>query len=866
VSEPTFRELFARANIGMVVTNLDGRFVAVNPAFCEMVGYTEAELLETGFLAVTHPDDRAASREAFDGVLAGDVSASTIEKRYISRDGRMIWANVVISCIRDDDGRPLHAMATIEDTTARQSAEEELQRSRALQRVAGRLACVGGWTLEVPAMRFLVSDELQAILKDAASVPLEDGLERVPEPYRERVASAIRACATEGTAFDLEVPIIDRDGSEIMTRLVAEAQRNEDGTISRVVGANQDIRELRRATEEARELAQWLTTTVESLTDAFCALDTNWSYTYVNRAAEEILGRPRQTLLGRVLWEEYPELVGTEVEAAYHRAMNEGTTEVIEAFLNPALDQWFSLRAYPSTAGLAVLFHDVTDQHRMMEALRHSQARLAEQAALLDEARDAIVVRDLGHRVTYWNRSAERTFGWTAEEVIGRSIRELLFPSSAAFDDAAKRLLADGEWYGELTATTRAGRELVLECREILLRDDAGHPRSVLAIKTDITERKRLDVQHRRTQRMESLGTLAGGLAHDLNNALTPVRMATELLQSQETDPSRLSMLDTVASGTQRATDMVRQILSFAAGAEGRRVSVDVGALLREVERFANDTFLKTIRLVREDPTDLLAVVGDPTQLNQVLINLCVNARDAMPQGGTLVLAAEVVDDPPGDGLPPGRYVRIRVEDDGQGMAPEILDHIFEPFYTTKEHGTGLGLSTSAGIITSHGGSMSVESKPGEGTRFVVHLPVAAGARSPGPAPETSIRPKGHGELVLVVDDEDDIRTILRNVLTSSGYRVLEAADGAGAVAVLSRAGNTVDLVVTDMRMPGMDGLETIRALRGVRPDVPIVLISGLHTQTLSDEAAELGVRHVLAKPFSSALLLQSLGDILNRA
>ncbi|HZI38657.1 MAG TPA: ATP-binding protein, partial [Acidimicrobiia bacterium] len=420
------------------------------------------------------------------------------------------------------------------------------------------------------------------------------------------------------------------------------------------------------------------------------------------------------------------------------------------------------------------------------------------------------------------------------------------------------------------TATTQAGREVVLECREMLLRDDAGHPRSVLAIKTDVTERKRLEMQHHRVQRMESLGALAGGLAHDLNNALTPVRMATELLQSQETDPSRLSMLDTVASGTQRATDMVRQILSFAVGGEGRRVPVDIAALLREVEQIANDTFLKTIRIVREDATDLLPVMGDPTQLNQVLINLCVNARDAMPRGGTLVLGAEVVDAPPGHALPPGRYVRIRVEDDGQGMAPEILDHIFEPFYTTKEYGTGLGLSTSAGIITSHGGSVSVESEPGKGTRFFVHLPVAAGAPSPGPTPEpaprTSTRPKGHGELVLVADDEDDIRTLLRNVLTDSGYRVLEAADSAGAVAVFSRAGSTVDLVVTDIVMPGIDGLETIRALRGVRPDVPIVLISGLLTQTLSDEAAELGVQHVLAKPFSSALLLQSLSDILDPA
>jgi CheY-like chemotaxis protein len=367
---------------------------------------------------------------------------------------------------------------------------------------------------------------------------------------------------------------------------------------------------------------------------------------------------------------------------------------------------------------------------------------------------------------------------------------------------------------------------------------------------------------------MESIGTLAGGLAHDLNNTLMPVMMATDLLQSEETDPVRLSMLETVASGSRHAAEMVRQIVSFAAGLEGRRLPVDIGALLCDVEHIANDTFLKTIRVVREEADEVWPVIGDPTQLHQVLINLCVNARDAMPAGGTLVLAADVVvdehDDVAGDEASPGRYVRIRVEDDGEGMAAEVLDRIFEPFFTTKERGrgTGLGLSTSAGIIRSHGGFMRVDSAPGAGTRFCVYLPASADTVVPRPEPATSARPRGGGELVLVVDDEARIRTLVNSVLTASGYRVMEAVDGASALSVLSGV-SPVDVVVTDMMMPGIDGLDTVRALRRTHPDLPVVLVSGLHPQTMIDEAAELGVRHVLSKPFTATTLLQTLREVL---
>lgn len=868
-SELRFRELFEWANTGIVKATPDGRFVEANPAYCAMVGYTESELIGTEVSALTHPDDRLESQECVERMLSGDLRSTRLEKRYIRQDGQTIWAAVAFWLVRDDQGLPLYRMATIQDITAHKDAEERLVRSQSLQRVAGKLARVGGWALSVSTMEFAGSQELHEILKGAdpggdEAVPLEEALARVPAPYQDRIASALLACVTGGVPFDLELPMADSTGGEIWIRVVAEAQIKEDGTVERVVGAFQDITERRQADDTTRQVAERLTMTVDSITDGFFTLDRSWMVTYVNRSAEEILQRPLVHLVGHSFWDEFPEVMDSEAGAAYRRAMEHGTTEVLEASYFPSLGAWLAVRAYPSAEGLAVFFHDVTEQRRSIEVLRDRETRLAEQAALLDAASDAIIVRDLDHRITYWNRSAATMYGWSAEEALGRSIRELLYPGSSAFDEATVELLDAGGWQGELTALTKDHRELVADGRETLVHDEIGQPKSVLSIMTDITERKQRDLQYWRAQRMESIGTLAAGVAHDLNNALMPVMMATDLLQDDETDPSRRAMLDSIETGTQRATEMVRQLLSYVAGVEGRRLSIDVGGLLSEVERIANDTFLKTIRVVREDATDLSPVSGDATQLNQVLINLCVNARDAMPDGGTLVLAAENVvvnDRDEGVEPSPGRYVRIRVEDDGQGMAPDVLDRIFEPFYSTKAHGhgTGLGLSTSIGIVKSHGGFIRVNSTPGKGTRFLVHLPAAVDPASTGAPSSPGGRPAGDEGTVLIVDDEVQVRTMLRFGLQRAGYQVLEASSGADAVALVARAENAIDVVVTDMMMPGMDGLETIRAIKAVRPGLPVILVSGLHAPSMSDAAGQVGVRHVLSKPFTITTLLQTL-------
>jgi PAS domain S-box-containing protein len=502
---------------------------------------------------------------------------------------------------------------------------------------------------------------------------------------------------------------------------------------------------------------------------------------------------------------------------------------------------------------------------------REAEKRIQEQAALLDKSQDAIGVLDLEDRVLYWNRSAERLYGWTAAEALGRDITQLV-PSGppAVREEALRTVLEKGEWTGELQHLTRAGEKITVESRWTLVRDDAGRPKARLIVNTNVTERKKVEAQFLRAQRMESIGTLAGGIAHDLNNVLTPVLMAVDLLRARVGEPGLRELLNSVEASAERGAEMVRQILSFARGVEGQRVVVQLKHLVRDLEKVLGSTLPKSITVEAHVPRDLWVLSGDATQLYQVLMNLCVNARDAMPQGGRLRLAAEnrVLDEAAARVHPdarPGRYVVARVADTGTGIPPEILDRIFDPFFTTKEigKGTGLGLSTVLGIVRGHGGFVTVSSEVGRGTEFGVYLPAAeqAAAGPEGRGPRASDR--GRGELILVVDDEAPVRTLMAAALEGHGYRVRTAREGNEALTLFARHRAEVRLVITDVMMPGMDGPATIRALRKLDPALPVVAASGL-AETPGPAGPRLGeVQGFLPKPFTTDELLAAVREAL---
>jgi len=800
-SEQRFRGVFSAAATGIVIATPAGRFLEANAAYLQMLGYSEDELKSMSFMDVTHPDDLAAGYQLREEFVAGRRDNATFEKRYVTKSGSIRWVLASISAVRTDAGEATAVILVAEDITERRLATEKLQRSASLLSIASRLGQLGAWVLELPSRELTLSDEVRAIheLSSDSVLSVESALDFYLPEFRSAVAQAGENCVQEGTPFDLEARIITAKGRHVWVRNIGEAERDAHGTIRRVHGAFQDISARKQAEEETRLLAERLTTTIESLTDPFFTVDREWRVTYVNHATEKATRRSRTELLGKILWDEFPEMVGTEFQRQYQRAVETGVAVNFEA-LYPS-KRWYEARAYPSSQGLAISYRNITEMRQAREAIRvseerfrllaratndaiwdwdiladsvwwndgleilfgyrrdeieptnegwlrlihpddaadiavsfhraietgeetwsgeyrfrrkgglyayvldrgyiirdaegravrmiggmtdvtqrkSSEARIAEQAALIDQARDAILVRDLEHRILFWSKGAERLYGWTAEEATGRLIGELTRPDPDTFAEAHAIVLREDAWSGEIEIVSKTGQQLTLDNRWTLLRDSRNEPKSILSIGTDITERKKIEQQFLRAQRMESVGTLAGGIAHDLNNVLGPILLSIDLLKMKVTDPDSEELLTIIASSAKRGADMVRQVLSYARGVEGRRTPLKIEHSIREIEKFANETFLKHILVRSIIPRDLWTISADPTQIHQVLLNLCVNARDAMPNGGTLTLSAENVEvDAHYAGLnieaKPGRYVAVQVEDTGECLRASSIE------------------------------------------------------------------------------------------------------------------------------------------------------------------------------------------------
>jgi PAS domain S-box-containing protein len=500
------------------------------------------------------------------------------------------------------------------------------------------------------------------------------------------------------------------------------------------------------------------------------------------------------------------------------------------------------------------------------------EQRIREQAALLDQAQDAILVRDLKHNILFWNKGAERIYGWTAAEATGKNITDIYIKEStlSQLQEAQDAVLEHGEWSGEVRQKRRDGSEIIVSSRWTLVRDENQQATAILVINTDVTEKKKMEAQFLRAQRMESIGTLAGGIAHDLNNVLSPILMSIDMLNLKTKDPDSKKWLQVLRSNAERGSSMVRQVLSFARGVEGERVALQPKHLVKEIVKILRETLPKSIEISFQIPNDLWMISADATQMHQVLMNLCVNARDAMPEGGAIFIKAEnsFVDENYARmhiEAKAGRFVVVTVSDTGPGMTPEVQGRIFEPFFTTKEmsKGTGLGLSTALTIVKSHGGFINVYSEPHKGSQFTLYIPAL---EAPGIDEDRQVQtalPTGRGELILVVDDESSIREITRGTLETFGYRVLTAADGTEALAIYADKKHDIAVVLTDMVMPFMDGPATIRALLRMNPSVKIIAASGLATGQNPGEGPLEGVQVFLSKPYTAEKLLTALAELL---
>ncbi len=519
----------------------------------------------------------------------------------------------------------------------------------------------------------------------------------------------------------------------------------------------------------------------------------------------------------------------------------------------------------------------------MRDALRECEERqvrveaekmVAQQSNILNRAREGIIITDMEGRILYWNAGAERIFGWRADEVMGRKSTDLLLDAEERAQLLASReaTAAKGEWQGELRLHNHQGRLVFLELRRSLVCDSEGRATAQLVLASDISERKSLEEQVQRAQRLENIGLLAAGIAHDLNNMLAPVLLAVPMLRLSAIDDTSRRLLATLEYSAERGTALVRQILGFARGVGGEPQLVQIRHLLKETAKFMTGTFPPNIVLESDFAVDLWTVRINPTQINQVLLNLCVNARDAMPQGGTLRLRAEncrVGDEAAMaiEGGRPGAFLVLEVADTGTGIAPEVMEHMWEPFVTTKGagQGTGLGLSTVRGIVKNHFGFIELRTAVGQGTSFRVYLPAAEGTIEEPIRPTTPPLPRGRGEHILVVDDEEPIRDVIAAILRQHGYRVTTAADGAEATACFARLASEIHLVVLDYHMPNLSGAVLAKVLQHINAEVRILMVSGLTRTGEPGRAAKPDdyAGSFLLKPFKPETLLRRVQELL---
>jgi PAS domain S-box-containing protein len=506
-----------------------------------------------------------------------------------------------------------------------------------------------------------------------------------------------------------------------------------------------------------------------------------------------------------------------------------------------------------------------------LEAVAVEADRCFDPARLADLTQDALIVRDLEDRVIFWNRSAERLYGWSASEALGQNLYTLLSPGCSWPSDEVNAALAEkGEWSGELRQTSRDGHEITVASRWILWRDESDQPQAVAMVSTDITEKKRLETLFLRAQRMDSLGRLTSGVAHDLNNVLAPMLMALHGLQQKYVDQASQRWLNILLGNTERAEQLVTHLLEFARGGSGLRAPIQLRRLIIEQAELLKATLPQRITIRIQTDDDLWLVAGHATQLYQALLNLCLNARDAMIRGGELIIRAENVEPGASDqalpqGLAPGRYVRLSVADTGVGIEDALIGRIFEPFFTTRnhQHATGLGLTTVQEIIRNHGGVISLHSQAGLGTRFDLWFPALAGSQPVQEQQKITVSPQaGRGELILVAAGAAAFREITRDILELSGYRAATAASGAEALSLCQNSSHEIRAILLDADLPDPADSQLLTELKRLNPEIAVIFLGAEPGVGLRAEPGSRPKTVFLPRPCPAEQLLRALAEL----
>lgn len=796
-------------------------------------GYQPASLDDA--LQFYRKEDRAYMQAAFQHTVLERVPLD-VEAQILLPDGKPVWVRAVGRAITNENGRVVAVEGALQDISRRKLAElTERQGLQRFQQLAEAMP-ITVWTASEDGMvdyvtplffqytgipdRRLQGDQWMVYVH-ASDLPL---VQRVWE----------NALAT-GEPYEVEMRMRRRDGQYRWHLARAVRVHDQVHNCWKWFGSLTDIHDQRESANQTQELAQRLTDTLESITDAFFTLDSDWNFTYLNRQAEHLLHRSREDLIGKNVWIEFAPAVGTRFEVEYRRAMREQVPVVFEQFY-PPLETWFEVHAYPSAKSLAVYFQDSTQRRKDQE-----QVKLLETA--VSRLNDVVIITESepvtepGPRIVYVNDAFVRRTGYAREEVLGKTPRMLQGPQTSTSE---RRRIGDAlrKWQpvrAELLNYTKAGDEYWVEIEIVPIADESGWYTHWVAVERDITERKAFEERMRHMQRMEAVGQLTGGVAHDFNNLLTVMLGNAELLTEQlQGQPALAGSARLIAQAGAQGAELTKRLLAFARQQPLDPRPIDVNRALLDVEALLKRTLGEHIELELVMGAGLWPALTDPAQLEDALLNLVLNARDAMPYGGKLTLETGNVwfsDDyvRNQDELKPGQYVLIAVSDTGCGIPEDAMRRIFEPFFTTKPKGkgTGLGLPMVFGFLKQSGGHMNVYSEPGQGTVVKLYLPRSHEKPVPVADPLSTAGQEGEGESILLVEDDALVRQYATEQLVRLGYRVTTVSNGPEALDLL-KTDQSFDLLFTDVVMPGgMSGRQLADQAAVLRPGLSVLFTSG---------------------------------------
>jgi PAS domain S-box-containing protein len=854
----------------------------VSENITKLLGFTVAETLEAPWWREQlHPDDLRRAEESIAETLS--AGSSLTEYRIRHKDGHYIWIDDARRVIRDAGGNAIELIGIWTDISERKRAAEIVQqasghvaRDRLKQlrfelgiifggAVASFLLSVKFDVFEKMTRWFLAHDALQLDDLFVALVFVSVGLAVFAFRRWRETNAVLTGNLQVQSAFELLHDELD----QLVKQRTTELKKSNRALVVEIEQHKQTETGLMESNLRFNEM-------LENVELIAMTLDKKGRVTFCNDYLLALTDWTSEEVIGSDWYSRFLPESAVSIRDVFFSTIEAGL--VPKHLQNPIKTRSGEIRdilwsntvlrdAKGEIEGTASIGQDVTDRNKAAKILQESEERFRQLAEnihevfwITDSASDKIVYVSPAYQYI-WGRTCASLYKSTESwvESIKPEDRERV-------TDAGRTKKSKGTFDEEYRIIRPDGAERWIRDRAFPVRDSVGTVIRCVGVAEDITESKLLQEQFLRAQRMEAVGTLSGGIAHDLNNILAPILMAPAMLREHARTDHERRLLALIETSAQRGADIVRQLLTFSRGSGGERISVQLQPLLHEMAGIMRETFPREIVIRESASAGLPFVLGDPTQLHQVIMNLCVNARDAMASGGVLSIGAKLVElnaadvkaHPPAK---PGPHVALCVSDTGEGIAPANLDRIFDPFFTTKapNKGTGLGLSTVIGIIRSHHGFIAVTSALGQGTSFTIYLPAAPKAAALAAAPAADAPPVGHGELILVVDDEEPIRAATRMTLEHNGYRVLTASEGAEALATFVENREDVRLVLTDLMMPVMGGVTLINAIHVLEPAVKVIATSGLTDKENQEKLAAVGVDGTIPKPCAPDELLKMI-------